>query len=46
VRGLLFASRVRPRGYILSTACSASPRVPPENLRALRDATERFGTYA
>jgi len=31
-------------GYILSSACSVSPRVPPENLAALVAASEEFGT--
>ncbi len=31
-------------GYILSSACSVSPRVPPENLNALVEASEEFGT--
>ena len=34
----------RGGGYILSSACSVSPRVPPENLTALVEASERFGT--
>lgn len=29
-------------GYILSSACSVSPRVPPENLTVLAEATEEF----
>ena len=33
------------KGYILSTACSVSPGVPPENIRALHDAVELFGYY-
>lgn len=31
-------------GYILSSACSVSPRVPPENLTVLVEAAEEFGT--
>ncbi len=31
-------------GYILSSACSVSPRVPPENLAVLAEASEEFGT--
>ncbi len=31
-------------GYILSSACSVSPRVPPENLAVLVEASEEFGT--
>ncbi len=30
-------------GYILSSACSVSPRVPPENLTVLVEAAEEFG---
>jgi uroporphyrinogen decarboxylase len=30
-------------GYILSSACSVSPRVPPENLTVLAEASEEFG---
>ena len=30
-------------GYILSSACSVSPRVPPENLTVLAEASEVFG---
>jgi uroporphyrinogen-III decarboxylase len=34
-----------PRGgYILSSACSVSPRVPPENLTVLVEASMAFGT--
>ena len=29
-------------GYILSSACSVSPRVPPENLTVLVEASEEF----
>jgi uroporphyrinogen-III decarboxylase len=29
-------------GYILSSACSVSPRVPPENLTVLAEASEEF----
>jgi uroporphyrinogen-III decarboxylase len=31
-------------GYILSSACSVSPRVPPENLTVLVDASREYGT--
>ncbi len=31
-------------GYILSSACSVSPRVPPENLTTLVEASKEFGT--
>jgi uroporphyrinogen-III decarboxylase len=34
----------RGGGYILSSACSVSPRVPPENLTVLAEASEAFGT--
>ena len=34
----------RGGGYILSSACSVSPRVPPENLTVLVEAAEQFGT--
>ena len=30
-------------GFILSSACSVSPRVPPENLTVLAEASEEFG---
>jgi uroporphyrinogen-III decarboxylase len=30
-------------GYILSTACSVPPHAPPENIRALTEAAERWG---
>jgi uroporphyrinogen-III decarboxylase len=30
-------------GYILSSACSVAPRVPPENLTVLVEAAEEFG---
>lgn len=33
-------------GYILSSACSVSPRVRPERLRTLIELAERFGGYA
>lgn len=33
-------------GYILSSACSVSPRVPPENLTVLVEASEQFGPVA
>jgi uroporphyrinogen-III decarboxylase len=32
----------RGNGYILSSACSVSPRVPPENLTVLAEASEEF----
>jgi uroporphyrinogen-III decarboxylase len=31
-------------GYILSSVCSVSPRVPPENLTVLVEASMAFGT--
>ena len=31
-------------GYILSSACSVSPRVPPENLTVLAEVAEEFGS--
>ncbi|NLX54104.1 MAG: hypothetical protein GXY58_03215 [Planctomycetaceae bacterium] len=31
-------------GYILSSACSVSPRVPPENLTVLAEVAAEFGT--
>jgi uroporphyrinogen decarboxylase len=31
-------------GYILSSACSVSPRVPPENLTVLVESSEQFGS--
>lgn len=34
----------RGGGYILSSACSVSPRVPPENLAVLVEASKEFGT--
>jgi uroporphyrinogen-III decarboxylase len=33
----------RGGGYILSSACSVSPRVPPENLTVLVEASQEFG---
>lgn len=33
-------------GYILSSACSVSPRVPPENLAVLVEASKEFGPVA
>jgi uroporphyrinogen-III decarboxylase len=33
-------------GYILSTACSVPPHAPPENILALAEAAERWGTRA
>jgi uroporphyrinogen-III decarboxylase len=32
-------------GYILSSACSVSPRTPPENLTALAEVVEKEGIY-
>ncbi len=32
-------------GYILSTACSVAPHAPPENIRALVEAADRWGWY-
>lgn len=32
-------------GFILSTACSVAPGVPPENIEVLYDAVERYGRY-
>jgi uroporphyrinogen decarboxylase len=32
-------------GYILSTACSTAPHVPPKNMEALIGAVERYGRY-
>ena len=32
-------------GYILSTACSVAPSVPPERVQRLFELTERFGYY-
>jgi uroporphyrinogen decarboxylase len=32
-------------GYILSSACSVSPRTPPENLIALAEVAEKEGKY-
>ncbi len=32
-------------GYILSTACAVAPRTLPENVAALREVAEEFGTY-
>lgn len=36
----------RGGGYILSSACSVAPRVPPENLTVLAEASCEFGTPA
>lgn len=36
----------RGGGYILSSACSVSPRVPPENLTVLVEASKEFGSMA
>jgi uroporphyrinogen-III decarboxylase len=36
----------RGGGYILSSACSVSPRVPPENLTVLVEASEEFAGRA
>lgn len=33
------------RGFILSTACSVAPPVPPENIDVLYEAVEAFGRY-
>jgi Uroporphyrinogen decarboxylase (URO-D) len=33
-------------GYILSSACSVSPRVPPENLTVLAEASKEFGAVS
>jgi uroporphyrinogen-III decarboxylase len=33
-------------GYILSSACSVSPGVPPENILTLYDAVELYGQYS
>ncbi|HEY5586170.1 MAG TPA: uroporphyrinogen decarboxylase family protein [Ruminiclostridium sp.] len=33
------------KGYILSSACSVSPKVPSENILALYDAVEQYGWY-
>lgn len=30
-------------GYILSTACSVAPNVPPENIKILAEAVEKYG---
>ncbi|MFH1744259.1 MAG: uroporphyrinogen decarboxylase family protein [bacterium] len=35
----------RGGGYILSSACSVAPRVPPENLLVLHDVVEKCGYY-
>ncbi len=32
-------------GYILSSACSVAPHVPPENLLVLHEVVEQFGRY-
>lgn len=32
-------------GYILSSACSVAPHVPPENLAVLREVVEEYGRY-
>jgi len=32
-------------GYILSSACSVAPRVPPENLMILHEVVDEFGRY-
>ncbi|MEW6239046.1 MAG: uroporphyrinogen decarboxylase family protein [Candidatus Omnitrophota bacterium] len=32
-------------GYILSTACSVAPHVPPDNLEILCEAAEEYGRY-
>lgn len=33
------------KGFILSTACSVAPGVPPENIEALYGAVEKYGRY-
>ncbi len=33
------------KGYILSSACSVSPRVTPENMAVLCEAVEKYGKY-
>jgi len=33
------------KGFILSTACSVSPRVPPENMELLIETVEKYGNY-
>lgn len=33
------------KGYILSTACSLSPRVPAQNVELLYEAVEKYGKY-
>jgi uroporphyrinogen-III decarboxylase len=35
----------KSKGYILSSACSISSKVPPENVAILYDAVEEFGYY-
>lgn len=35
----------RARGYILSSACSVAPVVPPENIAVLRKAAEQYGRF-
>ena len=32
-------------GYILSSSCSVSPHVPPENIEVLTEAAEKYGRY-
>jgi uroporphyrinogen decarboxylase len=34
-----------PKGYILSTACSLSPLVPPENVLLMYECVEKYGKY-
>jgi uroporphyrinogen-III decarboxylase len=36
----------RDGGYILSSACSVSPRVPPENVAALAEASRQFAALS
>jgi uroporphyrinogen-III decarboxylase len=32
-------------GYVLSSACSVAPRVPPENIAVLAEVAEQYGRY-
>ena len=41
-----YVSGGRGGGYILGSACSVSPRVPPENLTVLVEAGKEFGPVA
>lgn len=36
---------MKAKGYILSSACSVAPGVPPENIDALYHAVEEYGRY-